>query len=131
MITLNKFVSTLQTFVTNHQQLKSFYFDTLPSVGSEGAIRYPSLFCFLDGATTSQNSRNIKFKFYVADKGPTFFLLRRQKKERKEKATADLPFGLPLVHFKNWEMNETRLRLRQRSFMIQFLQHTIGCVPSG
>src|SRR5438876_542816 len=71
---------------------------------------------------------------HQAGGGPaaTYFSLLRQRKVSKRKATAQpLPFGFPFAHRKKWEMSETRLRLKQRTFLIHFLRRANGSVSSG
>jgi hypothetical protein len=52
--------------------------------------------------------------------------LLRQERYVKEGDRTSLPCGFPSVQSKKWEMNETRLRLRQRSFLIHFPLYTNG-----
>jgi hypothetical protein len=56
----------------------------------------------------------------------TSFLCFAKEKEAKKGDRTSLPCGYPSVQVKKWEMNETRLRLRQRSFLIHFLPRTNG-----
>src|SRR3989442_11031066 len=66
----------------------------------------------------------------VARRPLTFFASSKKvSKERRPRRLA--PAGFPFARRKKWEMSETRLRLRQRTFLIHFLQHANGCVSSG
>jgi len=44
---------------------------------------------------------------------------------------AILPFGFPLKLHPNWEMKQTRLRLRHASFLIQFERNFRGRIGAG
>jgi hypothetical protein len=44
----------------------------------------------------------------VVDRQLLTFLCFAKEIVSKRKATADLPFGCPFMHYKKWEMNETR-----------------------
>src|SRR5206468_4152504 len=66
----------------------------------------------------------------VARQPLTFFASSKKvSKERRPRRLA--PAGFPFARRKKWEMSETRLRLRQRTFLIHFLRRANGCVSSG
>jgi hypothetical protein len=54
--------------------------------------------------------------------GPTatHFSCFAKKSKQKKATTLPLPFGFPIVQDKKWESFETRLRLKQRSFLYPF-----------
>ncbi|MFC3109147.1 hypothetical protein ACFOFO_14450 [Undibacterium arcticum] len=64
----------------------------------------------------------------LAGGGPaaTHFSCLAKKSKQKKAAAQSLPCGFPFVRSKKWEMDETRLRLRQRPFLIHFLLRTNG-----
>ncbi|MFC6522563.1 hypothetical protein ACFQAT_25420 [Undibacterium arcticum] len=63
--------------------------------------------------------------------GHLLFFASPKKSKQKKGDRADLPFGCPFARRKKWEMSETRLRLKQRTFLIHFLRRANGSVSSG
>jgi hypothetical protein len=62
MKTLKQISELFKLFVTNHPQLKSYYFDNIDNI-TTGTIIYPTLWC---SATTSQ-IKSLSFDIYICD----------------------------------------------------------------
>ncbi|MFD2274092.1 hypothetical protein ACFS07_32165 [Undibacterium arcticum] len=60
-----------------------------------------------------------------------FSLLRQRKSKQKERRPRRLALRVPVCAPQKWEMSETRLRLKQRTFLIHFLRRANGSVSSG
>jgi hypothetical protein len=68
MFTLNKLVTAITTFATNHEQVKSFYFNNKQEYGSSESVRYLGINCFIDKGNTQSNSRFLNLNVEVSDK---------------------------------------------------------------
>lgn len=65
--TLNNIVSMIDTFVSQHDDLRSFYFGRLPDSTSERDIEYPTVLAELQPSPIEEKSERFVFTFYVLD----------------------------------------------------------------
>lgn len=68
MYTLNNIVDLIKGFVTNHKQIKNFYFGQLTDTEPENEIIFPCLFMRLDPNPLSERQDNTKCTLFFLDR---------------------------------------------------------------
>lgn len=69
MFTLNKILKRLELFQTQHKQLNSFFFGSLPEIGASNSVNYPLLYCQLaeDASEVGERVEYFNMEFWIVD----------------------------------------------------------------
>lgn len=67
MLTLNRLITEIQTFVTNHDALNTFVFGDPWEQAAKSDIKYPLLFCMIEPSTVEGTSETFTLSVTICD----------------------------------------------------------------